>query len=219
MRLAAFESSGSRCSVALADDTGPLMDWSGEFGNAIAGPMLEGLRGLLGALEWGLTDLDYLAAGTGPGSFTGIKIATTLVKTLGQSEGKPVIGVGTLEAIANDVHTSGPAAAFLPSRKENLFMQFFLGHEPVSTPRSVPMDEIGVALAEWTGEEALAAGPMDLPELPDNFAPMSTGYPSAKSIARVAVWRAAQGQAMAPAELMPLYVMPPSVTTPKKPFC
>ena len=58
------------------------------------------LQALLRTAGWKPADLDKIAAGQGPGSYTGVRIAVTAAKTLAWTIGKPLVGVSSLEALA-----------------------------------------------------------------------------------------------------------------------
>lgn len=61
----------------------------------------------------GLEAVDAFAVGAGPGSYTGLRVATSVVKGLCFALDKPLVAVNTLEAMALQVRKSIPAAAGL----------------------------------------------------------------------------------------------------------
>jgi tRNA threonylcarbamoyladenosine biosynthesis protein TsaB len=101
MRFAAIDASTEWCSVALWID-GELRAAERRAGarhSELALPMLERL---LAAAGMALAQLDAVAFGAGPGSFTGLRIACGLAQGLAFARGLPVIGISTLEAMAEE---------------------------------------------------------------------------------------------------------------------
>jgi tRNA threonylcarbamoyladenosine biosynthesis protein TsaB len=101
MLFAAIETSGDWCSVALWRD-GEIASVERRAPNRhseLALPMLEKLLG-----DAGLTasQLDGVAFGAGPGSFTGLRIACGLAQGLAFARDLPVIAVSSFEAIAQE---------------------------------------------------------------------------------------------------------------------
>jgi tRNA threonylcarbamoyladenosine biosynthesis protein TsaB len=66
------------------------------FGQVLFGRLAE----LMDRRGWKIQEIDCLAAASGPGSFTGVRIGLACVKGLAEAVGKPVAAVSNLEALA-----------------------------------------------------------------------------------------------------------------------
>src|SRR5687767_10138543 len=96
MRFAAIETSTEWCSVALWDQ-GEIAGLERRAGNRHSELALPMLQKLLGESR-----VDAVAFGAGPGAFTGLRIACGLAQGIAFGRGIPVIGVSTLEAMAEE---------------------------------------------------------------------------------------------------------------------
>ena len=86
----------------------------------------------------GFADLNAIAFGSGPGSFTGLRVACGVAQGLAFARDLPLLGVGTLEAMAQE---SGGrrVIVLLDARMGEVYAGFFEDGEP--------RGEIGVYLA------------------------------------------------------------------------
>jgi tRNA threonylcarbamoyladenosine biosynthesis protein TsaB len=91
----AFDTATDAATSALVDD-GELL---GERSSR-AVTLLEALDALLRQGGASARDLDLLAVGLGPGSFTGVRIGLATARGLGLALGLPAAGVSTLDALA-----------------------------------------------------------------------------------------------------------------------
>ena len=93
--ILAFDTATERATSALVDDGEVL----GERVSRAA-TLLADVDALLRQAGAHPRDLDGLALGTGPGSFTGIRIGLAAARGLGLALGVPAAGVSTLDALA-----------------------------------------------------------------------------------------------------------------------
>jgi tRNA threonylcarbamoyladenosine biosynthesis protein TsaB len=193
-------------------------------------------EGVVAAVESLLSDVgvrpDELAAvavSCGPGSFTGVRIGVSAAQGLAVGLGIPVVPVGTLEALAaaaGEHAEAVPGTLLLPSvdaRRGEVYAalyrvggpvrdpQLVWGPEPVSCAVLVeklaglmPTDQ-AVQKGILCGDGAVLLTPL-FPELSGWLAPRSLGSPRAAAVARVASRRLAEGGAVHPEELEPVYL-------------
>ena len=99
LKILAFDTSSEYCSIALWMD-GEILSrrvFAGQRHSELLLPMLQELLARAGLM---LVQLDGIAFGAGPGSFTGLRIACGVAQGLAFGSNLPVIGISTLEALA-----------------------------------------------------------------------------------------------------------------------
>jgi tRNA threonylcarbamoyladenosine biosynthesis protein TsaB len=87
---------------------------------AHAGRLLGAAEEALAAAGVGWDDVERIAVGVGPGSFTGLRIGIATARALAQARGLPVVGVSTLEALARGA-SAEIVLAVLDARRGEVF--------------------------------------------------------------------------------------------------
>lgn len=88
---------------------------------------------------WG--DIDRLAVGLGPGTFTGLRIGVATARALAQARGIPLVGVSTLEALAEGAPADGrPVLAVLDARRGEAFAAAWAEGERILAPAALAPD-------------------------------------------------------------------------------
>lgn len=217
MTFLVFDTSGEMCVLALAGEDGTVQAVSIFEGRRTLSRRLMGeLDGLLTRSGLTLPDVTAFAVGLGPGSFTGVRIGVTTAKTLAQVTGKPLIGVGTLDACAAAWLTQGEEtsiAPVLPSRRGEVYAAVYRGGETVEEPFAAPIDELTARLGEMGGV-VVGGSPSLLPDWTGKS--LSQPWTPPEGLARIAARRLAAGDTDDPLGLVPLYVVAPTISTPKK---
>jgi len=99
MNLLALDTSTEFLSLALLVN-GEIYSHYQLAGQTASQLVLPQIQVLLDAAKIKLSDIDGIAFGAGPGSFTGVRVACGVAQGLGFGANVPVVGVNTLHAIA-----------------------------------------------------------------------------------------------------------------------
>lgn len=226
LKLLALDTSTDRLSVALTD--GERLWQHGGTGGALASTtLIPAILALLDEAGLALSDLDALAFGRGPGSFTGLRTACAVVQGLAfgarAGAGLPVLAIDTLMAVAEEARFQkfGPAGAdaqaagftvtaLLDARMDEMYAQRYafsagqwqsLGECALIRPEHFQPDPASALLAgNVFGVYA--------DRLPAGVAAFECfeAFPTAAALLRLAPALAAAGQGVEAAQALPLYV-------------
>lgn len=119
-----------------------------------------------------LQDLDYLAFGRGPGSFTGVRIATGVLQGLALGTGHKVLGISTLAAMAQQAYAQNQSeqvtAAIDARMSEVYFGQYQLKHKVmtlVGLEQVLPPEQGAALLSDSSEMFGVGTGWLAYPEL------------------------------------------------------
>jgi tRNA threonylcarbamoyladenosine biosynthesis protein TsaB len=214
VRILGIETSSPRGSVALLDGEKIVCQLEHDRENAHGESMLPLVERALSSAGWSRLQLDRVAVGVGPGSFTGLRVGIALALGLGEGLGIPVVGVPSLKALALAVPAgrAGSRCVLVDARKGELFLAAYDASGAELLPvRLVPPESVAslcLALPNpiFSGT-GVALAPADAVVLrgPD------TDYPHAR-------WIALAGRTAAAGEpVQPLYVRDAGAVVPRLP--
>ena len=212
LKVLALDTSTEYCSVALFAD-GAIMSREVLAGQQHSELILPMVRQALSEGGLSLVQLDGIAFGAGPGSFTGLRIACGIAQGLALGTSLPVAGICTLEALAQEAGGDRIIAA-LDARMNQIYHAAYEegahGWQCITEPALYfPQDAPSVPDGNWTGcgsgfdkyDQVLRA------RYDKSIRHIVNGLrPHARSIARLALPRFAAGEGIDPADGMPLYI-------------
>lgn len=230
MIAAAFETSTRDASVAISIPVAgaqEILTGTLDGGRAHASDLLPLLAKLLE--EHGLTaaDLDVVAVGIGPGSYTGLRVsvATALGLSLGETGGKTpdLVGVPSCEALLARVLQPGETGRWLQDARSGGFYiasgsmsatgEFAMQTEPSVVDRTGLEEFLRAGSgARLIGDTATAAS---LAKLGIEF-DLEAHIPTAADVLRLGLPRLESRGPTPPGELAPLYLRPFAVKVRKR---
>jgi tRNA threonylcarbamoyladenosine biosynthesis protein TsaB len=217
MIVVAIETSTPRTSVAIASER-EILGSIGLAGRARQETVTPALEQLLDWTGVRLSQVGGIAAGIGPGLFTGLRVGVQTAKTLAQVLGVPIVGIASLDALAFGVrHTHKLIVAVLDGRRGEVFYTIYRalpggvvrGHDyTVATPdhlcaelETIPGDLLAVGDGAILYRDQLAALGSRV-----ELASAMRAHPEAAALAELAVPRFLREEHDRLHEVRPLYL-------------
>lgn len=214
MKLLALETSTDRGSAALYLD-GRVVERCAEGRTSHSEWLLPAVTALLAEAGVALTELDAIAYGEGPGSFTGLRLACGVAQGLSLGSGVPLLPVPSLAALA--LEAGAPRVLVcVDARMEECYWAAYqvdgdavqcLLPPAVGAPEALPLP--AVADSRWIGAGdgfLNYRGRLPASVLDQLAAIVPDLRPRAGAVARLAAPACAAGRFVDPAEAVPLYV-------------
>jgi tRNA threonylcarbamoyladenosine biosynthesis protein TsaB len=218
MKLLAFDTSTDSMSIAVSDGS-RTWQHTGPGAAQASATLIPAILELLGQAGLTLAGLDALVFGRGPGSFTGLRTACSVVQGLALGAHLPVLPLDTLMAVAEEARFrhEGPQAgarlqmtALLDARMDEMYVQRFackagswtsLADCTLIRPENLQLDP----------HDALLAGNVfgvyadRLPVFPETL-PRMAALPTASAMLRLAPALLAAGHGVPASQALPLYI-------------
>lgn len=103
MRLLAMDTSTFVGTVGVLRDGELLAEWSASVRASHGETLLPHVARVLELAQLSLAEIDAVAVGIGPGSFTGVRIGVATAKGLALAQGLPLLGVTSLRVLARGI--------------------------------------------------------------------------------------------------------------------
>lgn len=163
MRILALDTTQEYCSVALSDGS-ELMTREAFSPRLHTKLILPQVKSVLAEADFTLRQLDALAFGRGPGSFTGLRIAAGVVQGLALGSDLPVAPISSLAALAQGAYRTNHQAMSICAAFDAHIREIYWGHyhlidgimqsvtaEAVSSPEDVYLPDEGKWFAAGSG--------------------------------------------------------------------
>ncbi len=163
MRILALDTTGPYCTVALCDSAKVLAYKTENIGRGHAerlAPMVKEIMDI-GALT--SADIDKLAVCTGPGSFTGTRVAMAFAKGFALPRKLPVVGLSSLAIWTAHYDPEGEKdiVAIADVRRGELCWSAIFKGKLIQAPITQPAEEARRAIAKLAPDRVIEDGVVD----------------------------------------------------------
>jgi tRNA threonylcarbamoyl adenosine modification protein YeaZ len=229
--LLAFDTATPAVTVALHDGTHVLAETTTVDARRHGELLASSIDAVLAEAGAGRLDITAVAAGTGPGPYTGLRAGLVTARVFGSALGVPVYGVCTLDVIAADAAAAAGGREFIVAtdarRREVYWARYDATGRRLEGPAvGLPADVAEVTAAHDPGTQrdtrdsqgaygilAAGAGALLYPGVLGEA--IEPSYPVAGTLARLAASQLAAGSPAPGAE--PIYLRRPDARVPGPP--
>ena len=144
MIVLGLDTTGPNCSVSLVDEASVRAHISRDIGRGHAEVLASMVAEAFIAAELSPNDVDRIAVCTGPGSFTGLRVALSFAKGFALPRSLPIVGIDALAVTASTREPDGIEfiSAFRDIRRGEVFYGEFSNGFPMTAVKAMPREEM-----------------------------------------------------------------------------
>ncbi len=205
MIVLALDTTGPWCSAALVNEARILAHKSEKIGRGHAERLAPMVGGIMENAQIKASDINRISVCTGPGSFTGLRVALAFAKGFALPHKIPVIGLSALEVLAAQIDPSQDkrVVSIMDVRRKELCWAAYTRGVEIHAPRTQSIDDAKTAINALSFDHMVGDGlaHFDLEN--------SVEHLSAPALAWLSIERTPQTHPAAP-----LYSRPPDAKLP-----
>ena len=163
MIILAFDSTAKAASVAVSDDEKLLAVYTVDNGLTQSELLLPMAENMLKSLKLAFSDISLLAVSVGPGSFTGVRIGTALVKGIAFGRDIPCVALSTLDGLCENI--SGLCGVLVPcmdARRNQVYTATYISDgsdvKKLTEDRAIPIEELAEELKQYENQPIYLVG-------------------------------------------------------------
>lgn len=227
MLILGVETTADLCSLAICEAQGTLVERAFRHRMHLSERLIDDVDALLADAGCALEDIAGFGVDVGPGSFTGVRIGVTTVKTWADLLARPVCPVTALEAIAAEYEGVADVTIvpLVRARPATVYTRLYRWAEDemqaLGEVETLVVNDLAARLANMPAERYLICGEglirhREALAAALNAVGVAAAFgraepPRASTVARLAQRRLAAGAKEDPLRLAPYYIAPPPI--------
>lgn len=222
MRVLGVDTSTKVLSVAIIEDRDIIANLSCTLEKGHSSGLVPMIEEILKTSSLSLNQIDGFAVGVGPGSFTGLRVGVTTMKTLAFAVDKPIKGISSLDTIAyNGAGISSLICPIVDAKRNQVYSALYRWEGKVLKRLSnYLLTPVGKLLKKIKGEvlflgDAIELYKEEIIKLKKDaakFAPKISWFPQASRIAFLGLEAFKRSRRDDPYTLVPMYLYPKECT-------
>ena len=214
MKILAIDTSCSACSAAILESGRLIGNYYQDNKLTHSVKLMPIIDELLKSAELTAADIDVFACGTGPGSFTGLRIGVATVKGLAAPFDTPVAGVCSLESVSYNFSIADKDIYVITdARNKNVFYAAYRptksGVEQIIAPDIGSLEKIVEKITSpciFAGDGVYKYSEILTKNKNIIISPPHLAMPNAAGVAAGAMKLAEKGRLLSADELLPMYL-------------